>query len=149
MILSYLLDSLMHANSRTTSQCLLMPADTDSAHQCIQLWGMRGSWEAKYCTARREKACCAWRTIPAFEPHWPCLGPHIANGRSWNVASNRRGKRASIREESHGLYIEPYMGFEFTRLYIEYRNACSTVWIWQWPNSKHYSEGREDSAWHQ
>lgn len=41
------------------------------------------------CTASREKACCAWRTIPAFEPLWPCLGPHIANGQRWNVGFNR------------------------------------------------------------
>lgn len=43
----------------------------------------------------REKACCARRTIPAFEPLWPCLGPKIANGQPWNVASDRRGKTVS------------------------------------------------------
>lgn len=67
-------------------------ADTDAACQCVQLRGMRDCVEVACRAASREKACCAWRTIPAFEPLWPGLGPHIDNGRPRNVGSDRRRK---------------------------------------------------------
>lgn len=77
---------------------------------------------------RREKACCARRTIPAFEPLSPSLGPHIIQGHRWNVASDRPGVDISRRDTADLSVTDVHC--IFTRLDIEY--SCMqvfTIWI--------------------
>lgn len=109
----------------------------------VQHRGMRDSLEAARCIASREKACCARRTIPAFEPLWPCLGPQITNGLP--LECGLCSPEASKRQHQTKATQEPKVPtsttnayFVFMFLNIESRRAQSRgvklLNLWVWPN---------------
>lgn len=109
----------------------------------VQHRGMRDYLEAPRCIASREKACCAQRTIPAFEPLWPCLGPQITYGLP--LECGLCSPEASKRQHQTKATQEPKVPMSTTNVYfafmfrnIESRRAQSRAVkllnLWVWPN---------------